>query len=348
MVSLGRAVVQKPGSARAVGLGRQQLGPLVGGRRRTQVDALDVLGDVQQQGAVAQRSPQPGIGPLPALVARHVEAGRAAEAVRADRVEVRRRRLLGRWHAQPVAHRAAVTVALRAAFFNRYARTNPSRSPPSTRLASPDLVVGAVVLDHRVRVQHVGADLRAEVHILGLALLPRDLLAPLTLLQLEQLGAQHRHRLCLVRRLRALVLALDDDARGPVRDAHRGVGLVDVLAAGAAGPVGVDLEIVVADLDVGDLVHHGRNLDSCKARVAPVGGVEGREAHQPVNPLLAAVQTVGVLAPDEEGRRLDRPPPPPGRPRAAPRRTRGARPSASPCAAPSRPSPGRRCRRRRR
>jgi hypothetical protein len=43
--------------------------------------------------------------------------------------------------------------------------------------------------------------------------------------------------------LRALVLALDDDARRQVRDAHGGVGLVDVLAAGAGGAVGVDAQV---------------------------------------------------------------------------------------------------------
>jgi hypothetical protein len=40
--------------------------------------------------------------------------------------------------------------------------------------------------------------------------------------------------------LRALVLALDDDAGGKVGDADGGVGLVDVLAAGTGGAVGVD------------------------------------------------------------------------------------------------------------
>ena len=55
---------------------------------------------------------------------------------------------------------------------------------------------------------------------------------------------------CLFGRLRALVLALDDDARGPVGDPHGRVGLVDVLAARAAGAVGVDLEVLVVDLDV--------------------------------------------------------------------------------------------------
>ncbi len=60
--------------------------------------------------------------------------------------------------------------------------------------------------------------------------------------------------------LRALVLALDDDARGQVREAHGRVGLVDVLAAGAGGAVGVDAQVRRIDLlglDLVDLGQHG-------------------------------------------------------------------------------------------
>ena len=96
------------------------------------------------------------------------------------------------------------------------------------------LDAGAEVLDHRVRVQDVGADLRAEVDVLRLAPLRGDLLRRLRSSSSSELGAQHRHRGRLVGRLRALVLALDDDAARPVGDAHGRVGLVDVLAAGAA------------------------------------------------------------------------------------------------------------------
>jgi hypothetical protein len=45
--------------------------------------------------------------------------------------------------------------------------------------------------------------------------------------------------------LGALVLALHHDARGQVGDADGGVGLVDVLAAGAGGPVGVDAQVAL-------------------------------------------------------------------------------------------------------
>ena len=59
-----------------------------------------------------------------------------------------------------------------------------------------------------------------------------------------------RSAVCLFEVWRALVLALDDDAGREVRDPDGGVGLVHVLAAGAARAVGVDAEVALVDLDV--------------------------------------------------------------------------------------------------
>jgi len=57
--------------------------------------------------------------------------------------------------------------------------------------------------------------------------------------------------------LRALVLALHDDARGDVRDPHGGVGAVDMLAARAAGAIRVDPKILFVDLDIDVVLHQG-------------------------------------------------------------------------------------------
>ena len=91
----------------------------------------------------------------------------------------------------------------------------------------------------------------------------------------------------------------------PVGDAHRRVGLVDVLAAGAGRAVGVDLQVVVLDLDVAGVLDDRRHLDAREARLAAVGGVERRQPHEPVHALLGAVEAVGVLARGAEGGRLD-------------------------------------------
>src|SRR5439155_1132722 len=120
-----------------------------------------------------------------------------------------------------------------------------------------------------------------------------------------ELGAQHRHRRLAVLGLRALVLALHDDAGGPVRDAHRRVGLVDVLAAGARRAVRVDLQVVGIDDDLRGVLDHRRDLDAREARLAPVGGVERAQAHEPVHAALGGVEAVRVLAADAERRRLD-------------------------------------------
>jgi hypothetical protein len=72
-----------------------------------------------------------------------------------------------------------------------------------------------------------------------------------------ELGLQQRHGPGAVLVLGALVLALHDDARGQVGDAHRRVGLVDVLAAGAAGAVGVDAQVAAVDFHLVDLVGSG-------------------------------------------------------------------------------------------
>ena len=85
------------------------------------------------------------------------------------------------------------------------------------------------------------------------ALARRRLLSlPLGPLAVEQARREHRHRLRAVAVLRAVVLALDDEAGRQVRDAHRRVGLVDVLAAGARRAERVDAQVGRVDLDVGD------------------------------------------------------------------------------------------------
>ena len=129
MVALGRAVGQEPRSLRAIGLRGEQLGALVRRRRRARVDALDVLRDVEQQSVVADRRAQTGIRALSALVAGHVEAGRAAEAVRGDRLQIRRGRLRGRLPGRSTTWRPSAGTRGRTRRGHRRARGScrPSR-----------------------------------------------------------------------------------------------------------------------------------------------------------------------------------------------------------------------------
>src|SRR5262245_29111215 len=76
----------------------------------------------------------------------------------------------------------------------------------------PDLHTRAVVLDHPVGLQHVGADLAAEVDLHLLAFLRLPLLLLLAQGLLVETGAQDLHRHVAVPVLAALVLTLHDDA----------------------------------------------------------------------------------------------------------------------------------------
>ncbi len=133
------------------------------------------------------------------------------------------------------------------------------------QVAGDDLVelverqVDAVV-GHAVLREVVGADPLAAVAGADEAL---ALGGPLGLLLLQlgivEAGLQHAERLGLVLVLALFVLALDDDAGLEVREPDGRGGLVDVLAAGAAGAEGV-VAVVVGleiDFDVLRLGQHG-------------------------------------------------------------------------------------------
>src|SRR5690554_2651411 len=114
-------------------------------------------------------------------------------------------------------------------------------------VAVAGLHAGAQVLDALV-VQHVGADLAAPADI-GLGVL-RLLLGGVALLHLvlPQLRLELLHGEVAVGVLAALALAGHHDAGGLMGDPHRRVGGVDVLAAGAAGAVGIDAQVRRVDL----------------------------------------------------------------------------------------------------
>jgi hypothetical protein len=98
VVALRGAVGEKPRALGAVGLGREALRSLVGRRRGSEVDPLDVLWHVELQRVEPDGVQQPGVGAPAALVAGDVEARGAAEAVGDQGVEVRRAGLLAGAH----------------------------------------------------------------------------------------------------------------------------------------------------------------------------------------------------------------------------------------------------------
>ena len=90
-----------------------------------------------------------------------------------------------------------------------------------------------------------------------------------------------------------------------MREADRGFGLVDVLAAGAAGAHRVDAHVGFLDVDLDAVVDHRIDRDARERGVPARVGVERRNAHQPVHAVLGLEPAVGVAALDLDGRRFD-------------------------------------------
>ena len=106
-------------------------------------------------------------------------------------------------------------------------------------------------------------------------------------MQLHQLGAEHLHAVVPVLELAALGLAGDDHAGGQVDESHGGGGLVDVLAAGAAGAVDLHLDVLRPDLDVSVLRQVRHDLDRGEGGLPTGVGIEGGDADQTVDAVLA-------------------------------------------------------------
>src|ERR671919_1167751 len=162
-------------------------------------------------------------------------------------------------------------------------------------LRVPDLVVGAVVLYELVRVEHVRADLTSEADVLRGSPLPRQLRLALLLLELGEPGAEDAERGLLVRGLRALVLALDDDAGRDVRDADGTVRFVHVLAPRPARAIGVDAEVGLVDLHLALVGEQRRDHNLGEGGVPTVRRVERREPDEAVDAALRLHDAVGVL-----------------------------------------------------
>jgi hypothetical protein len=92
---------------------------------------------------------------------------------------------------------------------------------------------------------------------------------------------------------------------GNVRQAHGRVGLVDVLTAGPGSPIGVGPHVGRIDLDLDRVVDHRIDPGRGERGVALGGGVVGADAHQAVHAGLGLQPAIGVLALDQQGRRLD-------------------------------------------
>src|SRR5205823_2015137 len=138
----------------------------------------------------------------------------------------------------------------------------------------------------RIGLKHVIADLTAECHLAFLVVNPIDGREPLLLLQLVKLGFQKRERVAIVFDLAAFAAALRRNTCRSMRVAHAGLGLVLMLATGAAGAKRVAAQIAIAQFDLDRVIEFGRNIDGRETCLPSVAGAEGTDPHKPMNPRL--------------------------------------------------------------
>ena len=111
-------------------------------------------------------------------------------------------------------------------------------------------------------------------------------LSSLLALQLVEARAQHLHGEAAVLVLRFLGRD-DDDAGRQMRDAHGAIGLVDVLAAGAARAHGVDADVLGLDVDI-DLLGLRQHGDGRRRSVDAPAALGRRNA---LHAMHAAIRT---------------------------------------------------------
>ena len=105
--------------------------------------------------------------------------------------------------------------------------------------------------------------------------------------------------------LRTFVLTGDHDIGRQMGQAHRRIGFIDMLAAGAAGAVGIDAQIVVINFDFNIVVDLGINEDRSERCMAARVGIEGRDSHQAVNSGFGFEISVSIVAGNAERNAFD-------------------------------------------
>ena len=169
MAALKGAVGQKPAVFGAIGLGRKRLGTFIGvGDGPISIPSMSCgTSSKRAHSPIALR--EPGVGTGTALVAWHVKTSRTTESVGRYRLQVRRRRLLcQRRLVGVVCHRRRATASVGIGSLQQVGAYEAVKVAVEHPVSIAHFKVRAVILDHRVRMQHARADLGTEVDVLGL------------------------------------------------------------------------------------------------------------------------------------------------------------------------------------
>ena len=116
---------------------------------------------------------------------------------------------------------------------------------------------------------------------------------------------QDLHRDRTILDLRPLILTSYHNSGRNMRNSHRRIGHVYVLAAGTGRAVSVDPQVLVLDIDLDVLVDLGRDEHRRERRLAAAAGIERRYSHEPVHAGLGREQPVSVIALDAKRRGFD-------------------------------------------
>ena len=117
-------------------------------------------------------------------------------------------------------------------------------------------------------------------------------------LDFVEAGAQHALGLGAILDLRFFVLAGDDQAGRQVRDAHRRIGRVHRLSAGARGAERIDAHVLRLDLDL-DVVGFRQHRDRDGGRVDAALLFRRRHALDAMDAALVLELAVHFVAADE-------------------------------------------------
>src|SRR5207253_5322790 len=120
------------------------------------------------------------------------------------------------------------------------------------------LMIGPYVLDQRIGLKHVIADLTAEGYVAFLVVNPIDGREPFLLFELVKLGFQKRERVAIVFDLAAFAAALGRYAGRSMRVADSRFGFVLMLSTGAAGAKRVAAQVAIAQIDLDRVIEFGR------------------------------------------------------------------------------------------
>ena len=159
----------------------------------------------------------------------------------------------------------------------------------------------SVIFDEPIGVKNIGAYLIPPGNFLFAFVNLLHLLCPFAHLQFIEACPENLHSGGPVFVLRAFILTLDYDPGGEMGDPDGGIGLIDMLSSGPAGPKSVYPDVSVINVN-NHIVRRFRVYKYRRKRgMPPFACIKRRDPHETVDPCLGLEIAVGVLPFDNNG-----------------------------------------------